>query len=500
MVSGLGRINGFSWPSFDNNYDIDLEAIVKTSIRSLVFAIYSLMLYGCQLGNPATPTALPTGSVAGFVVGSGPVAGATVTVYGPDGVLASTRTDDGGHFAVSLRALSGTLSVSITGGSSSGTAAGTSAAPGPMEGFFSYQEGHAMDIAVTPFTTAAASLTRFFVVQGLSLGAAAAKADSEFASWLGFDEVSTIPVLASQLTTAQPFDAGVRYGLVIAALSQWAQSQSLQTVATITATMVADLANDGVLNGRGAQGALFLGSEPLSPAAYRDGIANALVQVAASNPAGTPASLSGPDATAVIAYARNLAQGPVALFGNEVPPPFAANPLALNVPAWPAWTHGSFLVTGFVTDPFTLAATVTIAIDGQALSLLQAAPTFAFAVNTMALSDGQHSVVITAHDAAGLTASVSRTLGVDNSLPRACLLVYEPLVPTFIASGQWQDISGVVAASINGLPAQLSGTDIWYGTGPLTAGPLVLTLTDAAGNVNTFSWAVSPLSNPAPCP
>lgn len=473
---------------------------MKTSMRAFVLVMYGLMLYGCQLGNPDTPTALPTGSVAGFVVASGPVAGAAVTVYGPDGVVASTRTDDGGHFAVFLQALSGTLRVSVTGGSSFGTAAGSRVAPGPLEGFFPYQEGQTAEIAVTPFTTAAASLTRFFMAQGLSIGAAAAKADSEFTDWLGFDEVSTIPVLASQLTTAQPFDAGVRYGLVIAALSQWAQSQSSQSSANITATMVADLANDGVLNGRGAQGALFLGSEPLSPTAYRDGIANALVHVAASDPAGTPASLSGPDATAVIAYARSLAQGPVALFGNEVSPPFAASPLALNVPAWPAWTHGSFLVTGFVADPFTLAATVTIAIDGQAYSLLRAAPTFAFSVNTTALSDGQHNVVITARDAAGLVATVSRTLGVDNSLPRACLLVYEPLVPNFIASGQWQDISGVVAASINGLPAQLSGTDIWYGTGPLIAGPLVLTLTDAAGNVNTFSWAVSPLSNPAPCP
>lgn len=468
--------------------------------RVLVLSIYGLTLCGCQLGNPDTPTALPAGSVAGFVVSSGPVAGATVTVYGPDGAVASTRTDDGGHFAVSLRALSGTLNVSVSGGSSPGGATGASIAPGPLDGLFSYQEGQATEIAVTPFTTAAASLARFFVTQGLGLGAAGAKADGEFADWLGFDEANTVPILASQLTTAQPFDAGVRYGLVIAALSQWARSQGVQTPATITATMVADLANDGVLNGRGAQGALFLGSEPLSPDAYRGGIANALIQVAASEPAGTPASLSGPDATAVIAYARSLAQGPVALFGDETPPPFAASPLALNVPAWPTWTHGSFLVSGSVTDPYALPATVTVAIDGQAYSSLRAAPTFAFSVNTLALSDGQHSVVIEARDAAGLAATVSQTLGVDNSPPRACLLVYEPLVPTFIASGQWQDISGVVAASINGLPAQLSGTDIWYGTAPLTAGPLVLTLTDAAGNVNTFSWAVSPLSNPAPCP
>ncbi len=473
---------------------------MKKLSRVLVLSIYSLTLFGCQLGNPGTPTALPAGSVSGFVVSSGPVAGATVTVYGPDGVAATTRTDDGGHFAVSLRALSGTLTVLVSGGSSPGGTTGASIAPGPLGGFFSYQEGQATEIAVTPFTTAAASLARFFVTQGLSLGAASAKADGEFADWLGFDEANVVPILASQLTTAQPFDTGVRYGLVIAALSQWASSQGVQTPATITATMVSDLANDGVLNGRGAQGALFLGSEPLSPEAYRDGIANALIQVAASEAAGTPASLPGPDATAIVAYARSLAQGSVALFGDGTPPPFAASPLGLNVPTWPTWTHGAFLISGSVTDPFALPATVTVAIDGQAYSSLRAAPTFAFSVNTLALSDGQHSVAITARDAAGLAISLNRTLGVDNTPPRACLLVYAPLVPTFIASGQWQDISGVVAATIDNLPAQVSGTDIWYGTAPLSANPLVLTLTDAAGNVSTFSWAVNPLSNPAPCP
>lgn len=469
-------------------------------LRVLVFSIYGLMLSGCQLGNPGTPTALPAGSVSGFVVSGGPVAGATVTVSAPDGVVASTRTDDAGRFAVSLRALSGILDVSVSGGSTLGGASGANIASGPLDGLFSYQEGQTTEIAVTPFTTASASLAQFFVTQGLGLGAAGAKADSEFADWLGFDEASVVPILVSQLTTAQSFDAGVRYGLVIAALSQWARSQGSQTTAAITATMVSDLANDGLLNGRGAQGALFLGTEPLSPEAYRTGIANALVQVAASESAGMPAALSGPDATATIAYARNLAQGSVALFGNETPPPFAAGPLALNVPNWPAWTHGDFLVSGSVTDPFALPATVTVAIDGQAYSSLRADPAFAFSVNTRALSDGQHGIVVTARDAAGLAASLNRTLGIDNSLPQACLLVYAPLVPTFIASGQWQDISGVVAATINGLPAQISGTDIWYGTAPLSAGPLVLTLTDAAGNVNTFSWPVNPLFNPAPCP
>ncbi len=457
------------------------------------------MLNGCQLGNPGTPTPLPAGSVVGLAVSSGPVAGATVTVYGPAGVVASTRTDNGGHFVVSFRALSGTLRVSVSGGSYLDAVTGASVASGPLDGFFSYKEGQVTEVAVTPLTTAAAALARFLVTQGLGLSSAAAKADSEFADWLGFDPASTSPILVSQLTTAQSFDAAVRYGLVIAGLSQWALSQSSQTTVTITATLVSDLTNDGILNGRGPQGPLYLGSEPLSPEAYREGVANALIHVAASAPAGTPASLSGPAATAVIAYARSLTQGQVVLFGNDVPPSFAGGPLVLNVPPWPAWTHGDFIVASSVADPYTLPATVTIAIDGQAYSSLSAAPTFAFALNTVALSDGQHSVVITARDAAGLVASVSRTLGVDNSPPRACLSIYEPLVPTFFASGQWQDISGVVAARINGLPAQLSGSDIWYGTGPLGASPLVLTLTDAAGNVSSFSWAVSPVSNPAPC-
>lgn len=473
---------------------------MRQCILLFVLSIYGLMLNGCQLGNPDTPTPLPTGTLVGVVVSGGPVAGATVRVQAPDHAVASTRTDDAGHFAVPIRALSGTLKVSVSGGSTLDVVTGASHAAGPLSGIFSYQEGQTLGIAVTPLTTAAASLARFFVTQGLSLSAAAAKADSEFAAWLGFDPASTSPILLSQLMTSQTFGPAVRYGLILAALSQWASSQGSQTTGHLTTILVADLANDGLLNGRGSQGPLLLGSEPLDPATYRDGIATALIHVAASALPGTPASLSGPDAQAVIAYARSLAQGPVALFGNETPSPFAARPLRLNVPPWPAWVHGDFSVAGSVADPFRLPAKVTVAVDGQAYSGLQAAPTFAFVLKSSELSDGRHSLAITARDAAGLVASVSRTLGVDNTPPSACLTAYTPIVPTLIAAGQWHDLSGVVSAYINGLPAQLSGTDIWYGTAPLSASPLILTLTDAAGNVNTFSWAVSPLANPAPCP
>ena len=476
-----------------------MEVTVKAVIRGWILSIVCLVLVGCQLGNPSTPTPLPQGYVAGYVVSGGPVAGANVSVYGPNGLVGSTRTDDGGHFLLAVDILSGPLNIVAQGGSYPEAATGVTEPSATLSGIFSYQEGATLNASVTPFTTGAESLTNFLVTQGFTPALAAAKADSEFTAWLGFSVADTQPILLNDVISTQAFDPSLRYGLVIAALSQWAYSEGAKTTADLTTTLTEDLQNDGLLNGQGTQGPLLLGSQPLSVLAYRQGIATALTQIAAAQPAGTAAALPGPNASALTLYARNLAQSVSALFGSAPAPSFATTPLSLSLGAIPAWTHGGLTVSGSVTDPFSLSANVTLTIDGQMYQTVVAAPSFAFAINTAAFSDGQHTLSFGAQDAAGESTTVSASLGIDNSPPKACLSLYEPLTSGLLVSGQWYDISGVLSATLNGLPAQVISSGAWSGTLTTVSGPLVLILTDAAGNTQTFSWAATSLSNPAPC-
>ncbi|MHB8254185.1 MAG: carboxypeptidase-like regulatory domain-containing protein [Acidiferrobacter sp.] len=474
---------------------------MKTGIIRYVLLMASLLLAGCPLGNPGAPTPLPQGYVGGYVISGGPVAGASVSVYGPNGVMATTRTDDSGYFLVALRALSAPLTVIATGGSYPEAATNAVVSSGTLSGMFSYQEGGTLNVAVTPVSTGVASLAHFLMTRGLAQTLAVATADSEFTNWFGFDAADTEPVLLNQVASGQAFNSSLRYGLVLAALSQWAAAQGSQTTADLTSIWVADLQNDGLLNGQGANGTLQLGKLPLSVAAYRQGVALAIVQVAAAQAPQTAAALPGPNATAITAYARSIADASSALFGAAAPPSFASTPLTLSLAPLPSWAHGSVIVSGSITDPFSLGATVTLAMDGQTYQTVTAQPDFAFEINTPVFTDGMHALSISAEDAAGETATLSATLGIDNTPPQACVSLYEPLVSGLQVAGQWQDISGVVAATLDGVPAQLDPSGGWGGTVPQTAqGPLLLTLTDAAGNTQTFTWAISSQSNPAPCP
>ena len=456
-------------------------------------------LSGCQLGNPGPTTPIPQGSITGYVVSAGPVAGASVSVLGQGGVLGTTRTDDSGHFTVAVQSLDTTLEVVASGGSY-GNAAGRNVQSGVLRTTVSYAPGSTEAVAITPITNAVAAAEGYFQGQGLSAPAAFARADTVFTDWLGFDPVTTQPVLASDVGAGtQTLSAGLRYGLVLAALTQWAHANVSQTQ-TATEVMAADVAYDGLLNGTGASGALMLGSLALSADAYRQGLADALLQVAASAPPGSADALSGPNSAALLAYAQALTESTSPLFGTLAPPSSGGNTLALTMAPLPAWTHGTVVASGSVIDPYGLPVTVTIAIDGQLYQTVTTTSSFAFAINTSALSNAMHSVSVTAQDAAGDEASYQGSMGIDNAPPQACVTVFQPIVGGVLVAGQWQDISGVVAGSADGAALAIT-PGVWEVEVPTPIpSPLVVAMTDAAGNEQSFSWALSGTSNPAPCP
>ncbi len=458
-----------------------------------------LALNGCRLGNPESATPLPQGSITGYVISAGPVAGASVSVSGPGGVLATTRTDDSGYFALSLQSLDATLGVVASGGSY-GNSAGSNVASGVLQAALAYQQGSADAVAVTPITNAVVADQGYYEGQGVSAQAAFERADAAFAGWLGFDPVTTEPLpVSGGSANGSALTPGLRYGLVLAALVEWAHANGsrAQTADTV---MAGDVGYDGLLNGTGPGGALTLGSLVLSANAYRQGLATALLQVAAAAPAGSAAALPGPNAAALIAYAQALAESTSPLFGSSPPQPFGGDAMALNVAPLPAWTHVTATISGSVADPYGLPVTVTISIDQQQSQATTTTSGFAFAIDTNTLSDGVHEVSVSARDAAGDQASYQGSLGVDNTPPQACVSSFAPVVGGALVAGQWQDLSGVVAGTADGVALTISpGT--WEVVVPTPVpSPLEVVMTDAAGNQQGFSWALSTANNPAPCP
>ena len=456
-----------------------------------------IALSGCQLGNPGTAVALPTGSLTGYVVSGGPVAGASVSVLGPGGVLGTTRTDDSGRFSLPVQSLDATIEVVANGGSYAG-AGGANVASGVLRAAVPYLAGGAASVAVTPITTAVVAAEGYFQGQGLGAGAAYARADGAFADWLGFDPETVGPVLPGDGGATQTLTAGLRYGLVLAAFSRWAHENGSRTQAA-TSLMAGDVAYDGILNGVGAAGALTLGSLALSADAYRQGLADALLQAAASAPAGSADALPGPNAAALLAYARALTTSTSPIFGSAAPPALASGALTLSMAPLPAWTHGTITVGGSVTDPYGLPVTVAIAVDQQQYQTVTATSAFGFSIDTNALSDGLHTLSVSAQDAAGGQASYEGSLGVDNTPPQACVTVFQPVVNGALVAGRWQDISGVTAGTADGTALTIS-PGVWEADVPAPLpSPFVLSLTDAAGNQRSYSWALGVGSNPAPC-
>ena len=467
--------------------------------HAILIVVAGLALNGCRLGNPASPTALPSGLIEGYVVSGGPVAGASVTITGPQGALGVTRTDDSGRFALDVQSLDATLKVAVSGGSYIG-AGGTTVTSGVLRGVFPYQNGQGVQVAVDPLTTAMAAYDDYLGGQGIDAATAAARAQAAFVGWLGFDPATTLPVLPGDVGTATALGAGLRYGLVLAAFTRLARANAA-TTASAASVMAEDVGYDGVLNGIGANGPLKFGTQPLSTSIYRQGIAEAFLQSAAAAAPASADALPGPNAAALIAYAKTLGQSSSPLFGAASAPTFPAGGLSLSLAPWPAWTRGSVTISGSTSDPYGLPVAVTIAIDHKPYQTLTAAPGFAFVVDTAAFADGPHELSVSADDAAGESSFYSGPLDVDNTPPLACLSVIQPTLGGVLLAGSWQDLSGVTAATADGAALSVGSSGSWQGEVP-TPLPSSSTVTfiDAAGNERDYSWILDGQTNPAPCP
>ncbi len=442
-------------------------------------------LCGCQLGQVSAPPLLPTGVVSGVVTGGQPLAGAPVEIFANGVMVGGTRTDDSGRFAVDLAIPSATLAVRTPGVAYVRAADNAEVVSGPLQAQIAYQQGQNATAAVSPFSTVASAIAAYLEGTGIGTAAALSDADQELAEWIGVSPLTVPQFPVAGTSTLSP---AAELGLALGGLSFWAHAQG-QTTAVVTALMLSDIAHNGLLDGAGTNGPLQLGTEPLSANAYRQGLADGVLQAAAaSGLLGTPQT---PLARAITAYADTLAISTSPLFGGAAVVPFGQAPISVTLSPQPHWTRGTLTLAGTVSDPLSLPVSVTLAIDGTASQNVVTPGPFAFSINTAAFADGMHSLAVAAADGAGELGQAETEVGFDNGGPQACVRSFIAGSPLGTLQGNWSDPAGITRAIFAGGPLHILPNGTWSViTLPLFVQPARLMLSDAAGNVRTFVWNV----------
>jgi len=258
----------------------------------LILAIgSSLLLFGCGGGSGGGATSSVDGVISGAAV-KGPVSGATVKAYAIHNGLMGAQigngtTDAQGDFTVSIGAYSGPVMLRMSGGSYTDEATGASITmqSGDMMTSVMPQAvaGAVMSgVQITPLTSMAQM--RAQTMSGGMTAANITAANTAMGSYFSVGDILyTHPM--NPLTPGSGTGATQdmrNYGIMLAAMSEYANSIGMPLSSGIVAAMMND-ASDGVMDGRmgdtlimmGGMGGM-MGNNPLSTNAGTSGLASAM--------------------------------------------------------------------------------------------------------------------------------------------------------------------------------------------------------------------------------
>ena len=261
------------------------------------------LLAACGGGGGGVPST--TGSTISGNAIDGPINGGTVAAYAISGgakgaMLASATTDASGHFALSLGSYGGGVMLQVSGGNylDDATGAVTSMTSGTVMTAVlgSIGAGGTLSgIEVTPVTSMA---------QAYALGMAGGMTDANIAaanaalgSYFGIsangagDIVRTVPINPLVGGSGSGATQGaINYGMVMAAMSQYAHAQGITNPSAMITAYMSDAA-DGIMNGRAAGAQLTMdgmtmgmgsGTAPMPAGAGTTGLASAMASFLSS--------------------------------------------------------------------------------------------------------------------------------------------------------------------------------------------------------------------------
>ncbi|MDP1989748.1 MAG: hypothetical protein Q8K00_01900 [Syntrophales bacterium] len=260
----------------------------------LILAIgSSLLLFGCGGGGGSSDGA--TTGVNGTITGTavkGPVNGATVTAFainsGAMGAQIGTGTTDAqGNFTMSIGAYSGPVMLQMTGGIYTNEATGTSMTMSSGDTMTSMMPqaiaGAVMSgVQITPLTSMAQAMAQ--TMSGGMTPANITAANTAMGNYFSVSDIlytSPMNPLTPGSGTGATQDMR-NYGMVLAAMSQYAQTIGMPISSGMVTAMMNDAA-DGIMNGMmgstqimmGGMGGMT-GNNPMSANAGTSGLAGAM--------------------------------------------------------------------------------------------------------------------------------------------------------------------------------------------------------------------------------
>lgn len=251
----------------------------------------SLLLFGCGGGGGGGATSSVDGAITGTAV-KGPVNGATVKAYAINNGLMGAQigtgtTDTQGNFTVHIGAYSGSVMLQMNGGTYTDEATGASMTMQSSDVMTSVMPqavaGAVMSgVQITPLTSMAQM--RAQSMSGGMTAANIAAANTAMGNYFSVSDILyTHPMnpLTSGSGTGATQDMR-NYGMVLAAMSQYANTIGMPFSSGIITAMMND-ASDGVMNGRmgntqimmGGMGGM-MGNSPFSTTAGTSGLATAM--------------------------------------------------------------------------------------------------------------------------------------------------------------------------------------------------------------------------------
>ena len=232
------------------------------------------------------------GMISGSVF-NGSMSDATVMAYSMTGgamgaQLASGTTNSMGSFSLSLGAYSGPVMLKMSGGSYTNLATGTTMPmlSGDMMTAVipNISSGSTVTgIQMTPLTSMAQAMANNMAggMTGTNITAANTSVGNYF---MVTDILQTMPMNAAELVSGGTTTAMKNYGIAIAAMSQYAQTNSMTDPAALITAMMND-ASDGIMNGMmggtsitmGGMGGGMMGGGTMMPStAGTSGLATAI--------------------------------------------------------------------------------------------------------------------------------------------------------------------------------------------------------------------------------
>lgn len=226
-----------------------------TILKILSSTLILSVLAACGGGSNSTPV---QGSISGTAT-KGPVSSATVTAYainnGQKGLqIATTTTDANGNFTMTTGSYTGPVMLQMSGGTYTDEATGTPmtmAANDVMSALLPMVSSGAnvTGIQVTPVTSMAQ--TRAFAMSGGMTDANINAANTAMGNYFSVSDILHTPPmnpLVARSGSGSSQDAQ-NYGMVLAAISQSAQTQGMTVSSALVTAMMSD-ASDGIMDGK----------------------------------------------------------------------------------------------------------------------------------------------------------------------------------------------------------------------------------------------------------